>query len=60
MERHPGSFEKCIAKLISKIGAAQIVSKFPLITKDLDPSDPNFENVSNFWMLPLFLKYTRN
>jgi hypothetical protein len=60
LDRHPSSFEKCMAKLISKIGAGAIVKRFPLKLSGLDPLSPEFEGQSNFWMLPLFLKYTRN
>ena len=60
LERHPASFEKCMAKLISKIGASRIVKRFPLRLGGMDPLAEDFEALSNFWMLPMFLKYTKN
>lgn len=59
-ERHASSFEKCMAKLISKIGASQMVRRFPLRLGGMDPLAEDFESLSNFWMLPMFLKYTKN
>lgn len=43
LDRHPGSFEKCMAKLISKVGAGAIVKRFPLKVSGLDPLSPEFE-----------------
>ncbi|EGR30041.1 pre-rRNA processing protein, putative [Ichthyophthirius multifiliis] len=59
-ERPPQNFEKCFSKLITKIGASQIVKKFQFKSENLNPLDDLFEEQSNFWMLPLFLKYTKN
>jgi hypothetical protein len=49
-----------MAKLISKIGASRIVKLFPMRLGGMDPLAEEFENLSNFWMLPMFLKYTKN
>lgn len=44
IERHASSFEKCMAKLISKIGASRIVKRFPLKLGGMDPLAEDFEN----------------
>lgn len=60
MERHASSFEKCMAYLISKIGAGLIVKRFPINIIGLDPLAEDYDDKSNLWMIPMFLKYTKN
>lgn len=36
------------------------MKRFPLKLVGLDPLSEDFEELSNFWMLPMFLKYTKN
>ncbi|KAL4431808.1 hypothetical protein ABPG74_015248 [Tetrahymena malaccensis] len=60
VNRHASSFEKCMAKLISKIGAGLIVKRFPLQIAGLNPLAEDFEDKSSLWMIPMFLKYTKN